>query len=144
MIVPDANLLLYATDSTSPFHEAARGWWTGCLNGVVPVGLCHLVVFAFIRIATNRRAFERPLSLARATEVVRSWTDRRITRMLYPGPQHVTNVMRLLVSANSGGGNLVTDAQIAELAIAHRAELHTADQDFRRFPGLKFRFPLDG
>ena len=143
MIVPDANLLLYATDSTSPFHERARQWWTSCLNGVVPVGLCHPVVFAFIRISTNRRVFEQPLSLVQATEIVRSWSDRQITRTLYPGPRHIRNVLSLVTAAGSHGGNLVTDAQIAELAIAHRAEVHTADHDFRRFSGLKSQFPLD-
>ena len=143
MIVPDANLLLYAIDSTSPFHDAARQWWTSCLNGAVPVGLCHPVVFAFVRIGTNRRAFERPLSLGQATRLVQSWFDRRATRTLYPGPRHVDNVLSLLVATGSGGGNLVTDAQIAEIALAHRAEVHTADHDFRRFPGLEVRFPLD-
>ena len=143
MIVPDANLLLYATDSTSPFHDAARQWWTSCLNGDVPVGLCHPVVFAFVRISTHPRAFERPLSLSRVTRIVDSWLDRQVTRMLYPGPQHVGNVMGLLAATGSSGGNLVTDAQVAEIAIAHRAEVHTADHDFRRFPGLKYRFPLE-
>ena len=143
MIVPDANLLLYATDSTSPFHDAARQWWTSCLNGVVPVGLCHPVVFAFVRISTHPRAFERPLSLSRVTRIVQSWTDRQVTRTLYPGPQHVPNVLNLLAVTGSSGGNLVTDAQIAEIAIAHRAEVHTADHEFRRFPGLEYRFPLD-
>ena len=143
MIVPDANLLLYATDSTSPFHDAARQWWTSCLNGAVPVGLCHPVVFAFVRIGTHPRAFERPLSLSRVTRIVQSWIDRRVTRTLYPGPQHVHNVLHLLAATGSTGGNLVTDAQIAEIAIAHRAEVHTADHDYRRFPGLKYRFPLD-
>ena len=143
MIVPDANLLLYATDSSSPFHGPAREWWTGCLNGAVPVGLCHPVVFAFIRLSTHPRAFERPLSLTRVTRIVRSWTDRQVTRTLYPGPQHVHNVLNLLAVTGSSGGNLVTDAQIAEIAIAHRAEVHTADHDFRRFPGLTYRFPLD-
>ena len=143
MIVPDANLLLYAADSTSPFHRVAREWWTSCLNGAVPVGLCHPVVFAFVRISTNRRAFARPLSLAQVTEVVQAWNDRQITRMLYPGPRHVRNVLNLLSEAGSHGGNLVTDAQIAELAMSHRAEVHTADHDFRRFSGLSCRFPLD-
>ena len=143
MIVPDANLLLYATDSTSPFHDAAREWWTGCLNGPVPVGLCHPVVFAFIRLSTHPRAFERPLSLTRVTRIVRSWSERQVTRTLYPGPQHVPNVLALLAATGSSGGNLVTDAQIAEIAIAHRAEVHTAYHDFRRFPGLEYRFPLD-
>ena len=143
MIVPDANLLLYATDSTSPFHDAARKWWTGCLNGTVPVGLCHPVVFAFVRISTHPRAFERPLSLSRVTRIVQSWFDRQVTRTLYPGPRHVQNVLNLLAVTGSSGGNLVTDAQIAEIAIAHRAEVHTADHDFRRFPGLQYWFPLD-
>jgi len=143
MIVPDANLLLYAVDSTSPFHDVAREWWTGCLNGAVPVGLCHPVVFAFARISTNRRAFGHPLSLAQVSEIIRSWSDRQVTRVLYPGPRHVPNMLELLGAAGSHGGNLVTDAQIAELAIAHRAEVHTADHDFRRFPGLTCRFPLD-
>ena len=86
MMVPETNLLLYATDSTSPFHDVAREWWTSCLNGSVPVGLCHPVVFAFVRISTNRRAFEHPLSLGQVTGIVQSWSDRKVTRMLYPGP----------------------------------------------------------
>lgn len=143
MIVPDANLLLYAVDSTSPFHDVAREWWTSCLDGAVPVGLCHPVVFAFARISTSRHAFESPLSLAGVTAIVQSWSGRQVTRVLYPGPRHVHNVLELLAAAESHGGNLVTDAQIAELAIAHRAEVHTADRDFRRFPGLTCRFPLE-
>ena len=143
MIVPDANLLLYAVDSKSPFNKTAKQWWSNCLSGTVPVGLCHPVVFAFVRISTNQRAFERPLSLIQATEIVHSWFERRITRTLYPSAQHTRNVLKLLAAAGSSGGNMVTDAQIAEYAISHQAEIHTADHDFRRFPGLDYRFPLD-
>ena len=143
MIVPDTNLLLYSVDSTSPFHDVAKEWWTSCLDGAVPIGLCHPVVFAFARISTSRRAFARPLSLAQAAGLIQSWSDRHAARVLYPGPRHVRNVLELLAAASSHGGNLVTDAQIAELAIAHRAEVHTADSGFRRFPGLNCRFPLD-
>ena len=143
MIVPDANLLLYAVDATSPFHDAASRWWSACLNGDVPVGLCHPVVFAFVRVGTNPRAFRQPLSLAQATQVVQSWHERQITRTLYPSAQHTEQVLELLAAAGSAGGNLVTDAQIAALAIGHRAEVHTADHDFRRFRGLNCRFPLD-
>jgi predicted nucleic acid-binding protein len=39
---------------------------------------------------------------------------------------------------------LVTDAQIAAIAMARRAVVHTADRDFQRFPGLTCRYPLDG
>jgi predicted nucleic acid-binding protein len=42
------------------------------------------------------------------------------------------------------GGNQVTDAQIAALAVEHGAVLHTADSDFLRFPGLRWLNPLTG
>lgn len=142
MIVPDANLLLYAYDSRSPFHAQARGWWEGCMSGREPVGLTHPVVFAFVRLATNARVYEHPLTLDRAVEHVRSWTGRGVVRSLLPGTDHVDRVIGLLEAAGSAGGNLVTDAQIAALALAHRATVHTADHDFRRFPGVDVEFPL--
>ncbi len=143
MIVPDANLLLYATDSESPFFEASHAWWAGLMNGAEAVGLCHPVVFAFVRIATNPRIYSRPLTLEAASSVVASWFERSVTRILLPDEHHHGVALRLLASAKSAGGNLVTDAQIAALALSHDAEVHTADQDFRRFPDLRCRFPLE-
>ena len=68
--------------------------------------------------------------------------NRQVTRVLYPGPRHVHDAPELLAAAGSHGGNLVTGARIAGPAIAHRAEVHAADRDFQRFPGLDCRFPL--
>ena len=144
MIVPDANLLLYAHDSRSPFFEPARLWWEACLNGTEPVGLCHAVVFAFVRIATNPRVYAEPLDLEAAGRHVRAWQERRVTRTLLPDAEHVAAVLGLLREAGSAGGNLVTDAQIAAVALAYQATVHTADQDFRRFRGLACRYPLEG
>ena len=53
MIVPDANLLLYAYDNDSPFHDRARAWLQDCLSGRGTVGFTHPTIFAFLRIATN-------------------------------------------------------------------------------------------
>ena len=39
-------------------------------------------------------------------------------------------------------GNLVSDAHIAALAIEHNCVLQTTDQDFARFPGLKWKNPI--
>ena len=142
MIVPDVNLLLYATDETSPFFERAHGWWSHCLNGREPVGLCHVVLFAFLRLSTNPRVFEAPLRLEEAEDIVQTWLDRRVTRVLLPEVEHHERVLALLRAAGATTGHLVTDAQIASLAVAHRGEVHTADQDFRRFPDVRCRYPL--
>ncbi|WP_179131285.1 TA system VapC family ribonuclease toxin [Candidatus Entotheonella palauensis] len=143
MIVPDANLLLYAYNTASPFHTRARDWWEACLSGSEPVGLTQPVIFAFVRIGTSARVFTDPLTLDEASEHVKSWIERRITYVLQPHADYVDRVLSLLAAVNSAGGNLVTDAQIAALAIAYRAVVHTADRDFLRFPGLSCHYPLD-
>lgn len=143
MIVPDANLLLYAYDSESRYSEQARQWWCECLNGTTPIGLTHPVVFAFLRISTMGRVFRNPLSLEESAAEVARWCKRRVVVTLLPDRGHQEAAIELLRATGSAGGNLVTDAQIAALALAHGATVHTADQDFRRFPGLRCKFPLE-
>jgi len=143
MIVPDANLLLYAYDHSSPFHKGASQWWQQVMSGSEPVGLTHPVIFAFVRIGTSARVFEQPMSLAQASSHVTSWLDRQVTRVLQPDTDHIRQVLSLLADANSAGGNLVTDAQIAAVAISHQGTVHTADRDFLRFENLACHYPLD-
>ena len=143
MIVPDVNLLLYAYDTTSPFHVDARRWLETLLSGRELVGLTRPVVFGFVRIATSPRVYRKPMTLAAAAGHVKSWLGRPVSRMLEPDADHVDRVMELLAAAGSSGGNLVGDAQIASLALTHRAVIHTADRDFLRFPKVKVRYPLD-
>jgi len=143
MIVPDANLLLYAYDSDSPFHERARAWLQECLSGREPVGFTHPTLFAFIRIATSSKVYANPMTLAEAAEHVRSWLARRVSQILQASADHAEQVIVLLQAGGGTAGNLVTDAQIAALALAYRAVIHTADRDFLRFPGVRSRFPLD-
>jgi uncharacterized protein len=143
VIVPDANLLLYAYDADSPFHEAARSWWQACLSGRETVGLTHPALFAFLRVSTNARVYEKPMTLAESAEHIRSWLARRVSQALQAPADHVQQVIGLLESAGAAAGNLVTDAQIAALALSHRAVVHTADRDFLRFRGVRCHFPLD-
>lgn len=142
MIVPDVNLLVYAYDASSPFHPSAKQWWEQSLSGNEPVGLVHPVLFGFVRICTNRRIFTNPMSLAQASEHVMSWLARHNVIVLQEEHAHCARVLELLREASAEGGNLVTDAQIAALALANNATVYTADKDFLRFPRLKTRFPL--
>ena len=143
MIVSDINLLLYAYDSQSPFHSQAAAWWAGCLSGSEPIGLPHVVIFGFVRIGTNRRAFQNPLTCKEAAAHVRSWLSQSVVQVLEPGPNHAQEVLKVLEDIGTAA-NLVTDAQIAALTLEHDAVLHTADGQFMRFPGLRWFNPLNG
>jgi toxin-antitoxin system PIN domain toxin len=141
MIIPDANLLLYAYDKESPFHKESARWWSKLLSGHEPVGLCSVVVFSFLRLTTHPKVFIHPMTVQEATERVRAWMDRPNVRMLHPNPAHFASVCALLEAAGTGG-NLVSDAQIAALALEYGAEIHTADTDFNRFKGITWSNPL--
>lgn len=143
MIIPDINLLLYACDSGSPFHARAAAWWEKCLSGSEPVGLPPVVVFGFLRIGTHGRVFRHPMTPAEAAKHVRSWLAQPVVQLLELGNDHVEQVLGLLEKLGTAG-NLVTDAQLAALAMDSGAVLHTADADFLRFPGLKWLNPLTG
>jgi toxin-antitoxin system PIN domain toxin len=141
MILPDANLLLYAYDESSPFHPKAAAWCERIMSSPSPVILVPVVVFAFVRIATNPRVFSDPLSVAETSAHVRSWLSRKQVRLHEMLPEDVESALSLLVSAGTAG-NLTTDAQIAAIALRLDAEVHTADLDFGRFAGVRFSNPL--
>jgi predicted nucleic acid-binding protein len=54
----------------------------------------------------------------------------------------ICSLLDRLLSIAGTGGNLTTDAHLAALAIEHQCELHSNDNDFARFPGLRWRNPL--
>jgi uncharacterized protein len=141
LIVPDLNLLLYAYDASSTHHAAAAAWWEGCINGTEPVGLPHVVIFGFLRLATSGRIFVSPLSLEEAVDCVRAWLERPHVVEAEGSHEHVASVLDLLLRAGTGG-NLCTDAQIAAIAAHHGATLFTNDSDFRRFTGVRIKNPL--
>lgn len=141
MIIPDANLLLYAYDEASPFHARARSWWSECISGPEPVGLVAVVLFAFIRLGTNPKVFEMPFSISEAARHVKRWLDAPSTELLAVARADVDQALEWLTEAGSGG-NLTTDAQIAAVAKRCRALVHTADTDFARFPGMRWKNPL--
>ena len=143
MILPDANLILYAYDLDSPFHRVAAAWWTKCLSNGEPVGLAQVILFAFLRLSTSARVFSNPFAVEAAVREVHAWSEQPNVRVLAANQDHWQQVCHLLKRAG-GSGNLVTDAQLAAFALEYRGTVHTADTDFQRFPGVSWFNPITG
>lgn len=140
-ILFDADLLLYAYHPKAEHHEASRAWLEATLSGSELVRFAWLTLWAFLRIATNHRVFERPLSVGEAAAAVSSWLAQPGAGGLEAGERH-WDILRALMKDGQVAGPLVMDAVLAALAIEHGATLHTTDRDFARFPGLKWTNPL--
>ncbi len=141
MILVDANLLVYAHVGSMPQHARAREWLDGRLNGAAPVGLPWPSLLGFLRLTTNPRIFERPLSLTNAWRQVRNWLD--CEPVWIPGPtQNHRQILEPLLATIGGRSNLVPDAHLAALALEHGLILCSTDGDFARFDTLRWENPL--
>jgi len=141
VILPDVNLLLYAVDREAPQHSAARKWLEETLSGGEDVRLAWMVILAFLRLSTLRARSAQPMTIDAAFSIMQGWLDHPSVSIAQPGPEHARILRRLLTQAGRGG-NLTTDAHLAALAIEYDAELCSSDNDFARFPGLRWRNPL--
>ena len=141
MTLVDANLLLYAYDSESPHHEAARAWLETALSTGHPLRFALITLLAFVRIASDRRIYTRPLPPAEACSLIEQWLSQPNVRLLQPGPR----CWRLLKEACEAGqarGAMVMDAHLAALAMEHGASIATTDRDFMRFPNIDIVNPV--
>jgi toxin-antitoxin system PIN domain toxin len=140
VILVDANLLVYAHVAFMPQHDASHRWLDERLNGTVPVGLPWQSLLGFVRLVSNPRVFERPLSISSAWKQVESWLNCPLVHTPVPTERHAEVLGPLLVHASRS--NLVPDAHLAALAIEHGLILCSTDGDFARFPGLRWENPL--
>jgi uncharacterized protein len=137
----DANLLLYAYNPRAEQHERSRAWLEAALSGPDLVRFAWATLWAFLRISTNPRAFEHPLSASEAIAVIAALLDQPNVGILEPGERH-GEILRGLVLDGQATGPLVMDAALAAIAVEHGATLCTTDRDFSRFPGLAWTNPL--
>ena len=141
MVCPDVNVLVYANRLDSEDHERYRDWLLEVANGDEAYGLSDLVLSGFLRIVTHPRIFNQPTSLVDALAFADALRSRPNRVVLAPGPRH-WGIFADLCRRADVRGNRVPDAYFAALAIETGSEWITADHGFSRFPGLRWRHPL--
>jgi toxin-antitoxin system PIN domain toxin len=143
MILFDVNVLVNATNARAVDHQRYRDWFERLVDGDAAFGASDLVLSGYLRIVTNRKILPLPLTLDVAIEITEKIRDRQNCVAVNPGPRHWGIFISLLKRANARG-NLVPDAYFAALAIESGCEWVSSDRDYARFPGLRWRHPLDG
>ena len=138
----DVNLLLYASDRSSPHHGKAVEFLTSVAEGRQACYVAWITVTSYLRMATHPRIFRAPLTQAEAED--------NIGRLL--ALPHVAAISekegfwsayRDVASGTPVRANLVPDAHLATILKQHGVlTLHTHDQDFRKFRFLRVVDPL--
>jgi len=116
---------------------------TGLIAGPEPYAVSDFAVTGMIRVVTDRRIYKDDTStieeaISFATEI----REQPHAMVVSPGSRFWP-IFTGLCRSTSAAGKLVPDAYLAALAIEHGCEFITTDTDFSKFPGLRWRHPLN-
>lgn len=139
----DANILLYASDTASPWHPAAKVFIESRAED--PDILCFTwpVIMAYQRIATHPGIFTNPLSPKLAWGNIENLLALPRTRVVGESESFAATYQKV-TSHTFTSGNNVPDAHIAAILLEHGVRrLYTADTDFRKFEFLEVINPLN-
>jgi toxin-antitoxin system PIN domain toxin len=142
VVLLDVNVLVYAHREDAQGHARYRQWLEAVVNSDSAYGLSDLVLSGFLRVVTHPRVFREPTPLTVALTFIGEVRDRSNCVHVMPGERHWEIFTRLCREADVKG-NVVPDAYLAALAIESGAEWVTTDRDYARFPGLRWRHPLE-
>ena len=141
MVLVDVNVLVYAYRADSPQHGAFRAWLEKLLDAPEPYAMADVVLAGFLRVVTHPRIFRNPTSVEDATVFIEAVRGQANCVLVGAGPRHWP-IFSDLCRRAAAKGNLVWDAYLAALAIESGSEWITADRDYSRFQGLRWRHPL--
>jgi toxin-antitoxin system PIN domain toxin len=138
----DANVLLYASDETSPVHAAARSVVQRLADGPEIAYLFWPTVMAYLRIATHPAIFARPLTAAEAIGNVEQLLARPHVRTTGEQERFWTSYREVADDAMPAG-HLLPDAHLVTLMLENDVRtIWTRDRDYRRFPRIEVRDPF--
>lgn len=138
----DVNVLLYASDESSPFHGKALELLDRLARGPQLLYVFWPVVMGYLRTATHPAIFPRPLSPENALHNVEQLLGLPHARTA--GEDE--GFWDVYLAATAGvvvRGNLVSDAYLVALMWQSGvATLWTHDRDFRKFEQVRVRDPF--
>lgn len=138
----DANILLYASDAASPFHDRARRFLKGCAEGEEILYLAWPSIMAYLRIVTHHAIFNQPLSALEAMQNVENLLALPQVRTIGEG-DGFWRTYRQTAGEILPRGNMVPDTHLAAILRQHGINrICTHDRDFGRFPFLEVVDPL--
>lgn len=141
MLLPDVNVLLAGFRPDHPHHRPARKFLDQARGSEQVLGLSDFALTGVVRLATNVRVFVRPDTADAVLDYLEVLLESP-AQLVRPGATHFSRFVALCRELKLRG-NLVPDGYLAALALEQHAELITFDRGFGRYPGLRWRSPLD-
>lgn len=140
----DVNVLFYAFDSGSLHHAACFDYVERARRGGASFGVLDLVLSSVVRLSTQPKVVRQPGATADAAlDFCDALRDAPTCVVVYSGPRHWSMFDDLCRIAHARR-DLIPDAYLAAVALEAGCTWVTTDDDYAKFPGLRWRHLPDG
>ncbi|MBL7685513.1 MAG: PIN domain-containing protein [Deltaproteobacteria bacterium] len=138
MYVIDTNILLYAADHDSPFHESCFDLLEESRRSLSVWYLTWGICYEFLRVVTHPKVFKKPLTITKAWSFMEALIESPSLSFLLPTSRHAEVVKEVFKALPNLSGNILHDTETAILMKEHGVKIiYTKDIDFKRFPFIK-------
>lgn len=143
MLAVDTNVLVYAADADSPFHDPCREWLERQRAKPDAWYTTWPILYEFLRVTTHPRVMRRPWNASAAWEFVTALLASPGLGVLVASQRHAAVAEEVISELRHLSGNLFQDAHTAIFMREHGiSRICTRDTDFNRFPFLEVIDPL--
>jgi hypothetical protein len=143
VIVVDTNVLVYAADGDSPFHDACRKWLEQKRAGPDAWYATWPILYEFLRVTTHPRVMRRPWSLAGSWDFIAALFESSGFDVLIPTDRHSQVLSEMIVEFPHLAGNIIHDMHTVVLLREHGVgRVCTRDTDFNQFGFLRVVDPV--
>lgn len=143
MLVVDTNVLVYAANVHSPFHQPCRAWLARQRTRPDAWYATWPILYEFLRVTTHPRVMRPPWSVAAAWQFVAGLLASPGLSVLVATQRHAEVAEQVIAELPHMSGNFLHDAHTAILMREHGvARICTRDTDFSRFPFVEVIDPV--
>ena len=143
MLAVDTNVLVYAADAGSQFHEPCRDWLEQQRRRPDAWYTTWPILYEFLRVTTHPRVLRRPWRASSAWEFVAALLASPGLGILVPTLRHADVANQVISEMPHLAGNIVHDTHTAVLMREHGIkQICTRDTDFHQFAFLEIIDPL--
>ena len=137
-MVIDTNILLYAANQDSEFHQPCRAQLQACIRQASPWYLTWPICYEFLRVCTHPRVLSKPWSIAAGWKFLQALLASPSAGLLLPTARHAAVLAEVVAQLPHLRGNILHDAHTAVLMREHGIQrVYSRDTDFHRFPFIK-------
>lgn len=92
----DSNILVYAHNMASQYHEKAKEITEQAINGDIKASISYQNLYEFYAIITDPKRVEKPVSLEEALDLVETYRKAPKVKKVYPRKTNLDHVLKLL------------------------------------------------